>query len=103
MAHHGVATEDFFRASLPADTIVEEATDAAAGTQADRHSANSAVPGLLQDVFFDVAGNAAVHLEHAVSSAHMPVVPPAILLAVSRTAPSHASMRAFVDTCLIYG
>lgn len=62
MAHHGVATEDFFRASLPpqpAEAAADEAPPA-------HHSAAASLVG-LQDVFFDVAGNAAVHLEHAVS------------------------------------
>eukprot|EP01043_Picozoa_sp_COSAG02_P072056 COSAG02_NODE_13424_length_1397_cov_0.795069_1_plen_91_part_10 len=72
MAHHGVATEDFFRASVtsvPADMTVADATGVGNVTQATHHSATTTVPG-LHDVFFDVAGNAAVHLEHAVSSAH---------------------------------
>ena len=62
MAHHGVATEEFFRASLPPQAA-EAADD---GAQPAHHSAAASLIG-LQDVFFDVAGNAAVHLEHAVS------------------------------------
>ena len=58
MAHHSVPTEDFYRAALaPSDTI--EGGAAAPGSEAGVVS-----PDLIE-VFYDVAGNAAVHLEHA--------------------------------------
>eukprot|EP01047_Picozoa_sp_COSAG01_P071988 COSAG01_NODE_11331_length_1955_cov_1.907328_1_plen_272_part_00 len=65
MALHGVSVEDFYRAlrreETPSDGCGEGATTVRGGTPG---TADNGAAGLA-DVFYDVAGNAAVHLEHA--------------------------------------